>query len=301
MTLASDPPAPPAESAGGVCPNCLEPWGPPQPRHCPGCGQETDLRVPSLADFLREFGGHLLAADGALRRTLAGLFRPGHLTLAYLRGQRRRYFTPLRLFLSISLLCLFLLHWLRPPVPAAPQTPGSHMLGGIGIKFGIVDGKMVCEKIPAERCDYWRRRWSADPELLQDLERTRKSYNQASRQTVFLALAPSLALLLQAVYWRRRLPFGVHMVTALHVHCGWLPLLTTLVLLSRWWPSLEPMAGPLTALGGLAFAAVSLQRVYGGRLWATGLRLGAVSLGYLLAFMLFAAAGATWALRQALL
>ncbi|MBB2483805.1 DUF3667 domain-containing protein [Mitsuaria sp. WAJ17] len=263
-----------------------------------------------MADFLREFGGHLLASDGALRRTLGALFRPGQLTLAYLNGQRRRYLTPLRLFLSISLLSLFLLHWLRPPVPAAPQTsaghgtaaaPDSHVLEGVGIKLGVVNGEMVCEQIPTERCNYWRRRLAADPELLQDLERTSRSYRQATRQTIFLALAPSLALLLRAAYWRRRLPFGVHMVTALHVHCGWLPVLTVLVLFSRWWPSIDLPAGLLAAFTGLGFTAVSLQRVYGGRRWATGLRMGVLTLGYLLAFVLLAGAGATWSLRQTLL
>ena len=310
MTLANAPLATPPDPAGGVCPNCLEAWASPRPRHCPGCGQDTDLRVPTLADFLREFGGHLLAADGALRRTLGGLFRPGHLTLAYLRGQRRRYLTPLRLFLSTSLLCLFLLHWLRPPVPAAPQAsaahgtataPGRHLLEGVGIKLGVVDGRIVCEQIPAERCDYWRKRLATDPELLQDLKRTSRAYQQATRQTIFLALAPSLALLLQAAYWRRRLPFGVHMVTALHVHCGWLPVLTALVLCGRWWPSLDPAAGLLAMLAGLGFTAASVQGVYGGRVWATGLRMGFLTLGYLLAFVLLAGAGATWALRQTLL
>jgi Protein of unknown function (DUF3667) len=72
---------------------------------CPRCGQETRVSLPTLREFTREAMGRLVAFDGRLWRTLLSLaFRPGFLTRVYLSGARRRYVSPARLFLAMSLL-----------------------------------------------------------------------------------------------------------------------------------------------------------------------------------------------------
>lgn len=253
--------------------------------------------MPTLADFAKEFGGQLLASEGALWRTLRGLFRPGFLTLAYLAGQRRRYLTPLRLFVSICLVSAALAQWVRPHT----ETRTPDLLSGVQIKLGEVNGEFVCEDLPAERCAYWQRRWKADPELLHDLKRTQQANKQVVRQLVFMALAPSMAVLLQVAYWRRRQPFGVHMVAALHIHCAMLPVLMGQVMLSRWLPAASTIGASLTAAAVLSGIALSFQRVYGGRYWATALRMLAIGIGYLAAFAFWSALGITWTARQTLM
>ncbi|MDL5030680.1 DUF3667 domain-containing protein [Pelomonas sp. APW6] len=253
--------------------------------------------MPTLADFAKEFGGQLLASEGALWRTLRGLFRPGYLTLAYLAGQRRRYLTPLRLFLSICIVCAALVQWVRPE-----KLPGEQdLLSGALIKLGAVDGAFVCENLPAERCAYWQRRWTADPDLLHDLKRTQTSYKQVMRQLVFMAMAPTMAVLLQLAYWHRRQPFGVHMVTALHIHCALLPLLTAHVMISRWLPVMTPWSGGLTAVMVVSSIAMSLRRVYGGSRWANALRMLAVAIAYVAGAVFWAGLGSTWTVRQTLM
>ncbi len=74
-------------------------------RYCPACGQETQIALPTVRQVMRDAAGNLVAIDGRLWRTLqALLFRPGQLTLEYLRGRRRHYIRPARLFFVTALL-----------------------------------------------------------------------------------------------------------------------------------------------------------------------------------------------------
>lgn len=73
--------------------------------YCHNCGQETRLHAPSLREFAHEFIGHYVALEGRLWGSITRLlFRPGLLTNEYLRGRRKRYVEPLRLYLSLSII-----------------------------------------------------------------------------------------------------------------------------------------------------------------------------------------------------
>ena len=91
----------------GSCPNCGRRHEAPPTPFCPGCGQETTLRPPTLGEFAQQFGGSYLSTEGALWRTLKLLLtRPGALTREYLAGRRRHYVLPLRLYLTASVVAL---------------------------------------------------------------------------------------------------------------------------------------------------------------------------------------------------
>lgn len=97
------PPAAQAQSAEQpLCRNC---GAVAAEAFCPKCGQETRLALPTLREFMREAMGRLVSFDARLWRTLRALvLRPGHLTRAYLDGQRRQYVRPARLLLAMSLI-----------------------------------------------------------------------------------------------------------------------------------------------------------------------------------------------------
>lgn len=84
-----------------TCRNC----GAHAPGHyCGNCGQETRVLLPTFGTFMREAAGRYVSMDGRFWRTMAALVaRPGYLTLEYLRGRRRRYIRPARLFLVLYL------------------------------------------------------------------------------------------------------------------------------------------------------------------------------------------------------
>lgn len=73
-------------------------------RFCPSCGQKFSHVKVSLWSLLGEFIQTIFNVDNKLWQTLLALFVPGKLTLAFLGGQRQRYFTPVRLFFITALL-----------------------------------------------------------------------------------------------------------------------------------------------------------------------------------------------------
>ncbi len=83
---------------------------------CPNCGQETRVTLPTFSTFMREAFGRYVSMDGRFWRTMAGLVaRPGYLTLEYLRGRRRRYIRPARLFLVLYLMLFAVIGLLQSP------------------------------------------------------------------------------------------------------------------------------------------------------------------------------------------
>ena len=47
----------------GSCLNCGAPLAEPRPRFCGACGQETNVKPPTLGEFLQQFGGALNDQD----------------------------------------------------------------------------------------------------------------------------------------------------------------------------------------------------------------------------------------------
>ncbi|MQA23048.1 DUF3667 domain-containing protein [Rugamonas rivuli] len=91
-----------AHAAPANCPNCEAVVS---GHYCSNCGQEAILHHASTREFLHEFVGHYVALEGKLWGTVMRLlFRPGALTLEYIRGRRVRFVQPLRLYLTLSLL-----------------------------------------------------------------------------------------------------------------------------------------------------------------------------------------------------
>ncbi len=103
-------PLPATEDArGGFCLECgAELSGP----FCARCGQEDRDAEPPAGEMLREMLADAVGADATVWRSLRLLTtRPGALTLEYLAGRRRRYLSPLRLYLMASIPFVALAVW----------------------------------------------------------------------------------------------------------------------------------------------------------------------------------------------
>lgn len=292
-----------AEPAPGTsrCPNCGTLLPPLLPRFCATCGQETVLRIPTIADFIREFGGHYLSSEGALWRTLRLLFVPAALTREYLAGRRRHYLLPLRLFLSLVVMSVVVGHLTEPPAQRIEawgevQEGQTYLVSIFNISVGQQDGRFVCEGLREQRCTALRERWERDPQILKSLRRQQSDAMDRQESWLLLAMTPLLALLMAAVYRNRRQPFGYHMVSSLHLSSAWLAMVT-LHQLAHGTAASAPLGQLLIGLGALQ-GLLTLKRLHGGRWWATGLRVLVLYVGYLLALGLVMGTGLWWAARS---
>ncbi|MYM40558.1 DUF3667 domain-containing protein [Duganella qianjiadongensis] len=116
-----------AHAAPVNCPNCDTVL---TGHFCSHCGQEAILHHASVGEFLHEFIGHYVALEGKLWGTVMRLlFRPGALTLEYIRGRRVRFVQPLRLYLTLSLLFFALLKFsgtFAPNMTEGSEAPQEH-------------------------------------------------------------------------------------------------------------------------------------------------------------------------------
>lgn len=263
-----------AESLPAACLNCGEPFANPRPKYCPTCGQESNVKPPTLLEFAHQFGGNYLAAEGALWRTLALLFaRPGQLTLEYLAGRRRRYLPPLRLYLMISLATLVLMRVLgavsvdstaTEPQARAAQFDLDFGPGKVGMNNGVFRSKSLARELEG-----------VDERLVSNLG------------NAMFVLLPLYALWLRLVYRNRHMRYTEHLIFALHLHTFWfLAMACTAV---GW--------GPLALLALIAvptYALLAMRRVYGGRWGPLLLRALAVSVLYGLSLVLVTGAVGVW-------
>ena len=220
-------------------------------RYCPTCGQRKTEVLVSVRTMLADVLEDQLVLNRALPRTIGGLlFRPGFLTLEYVRGRIVRYIAPFRLYLVASILFFLLVS----------------VVGLRGFEVNIDDDEVVnADSLRAElaaqgadsaqidsataavaRLDTvplapgglqpWARNieFNSDQELLNRALRRKVGQvghlpiGDALRQVlrdlldyaphmIFLML-PLYAFLLKLLYIRRSRYYAEHFVFALHVH-----------------------------------------------------------------------------------
>ncbi|CAD5373239.1 conserved membrane hypothetical protein [Rubrivivax sp. A210] len=262
-------PAPAPADEPPQCLNCGQAFGPPRPRFCPACGQETNVRPPRLGEFIQQFGGAYFSTEGALWRTLKLLvLQPGELTRRYFAGQRKHYVMPLRLFLSASVVMLLAMRLagsldfaaLEDPevAQALPERPRSVQLQlGFG-QAGLDEGRFYCEGLPGWACQRLRKRLDVDTRTMVRQMHVVSDRVVGNAGTMMLLLLPLFALGLGLLYRNRGLHFTEHLVFSLHLHAFWSLVLTLAML--------EIEAVTLAcALLIPAYGALALRRVYGGR------------------------------------
>jgi hypothetical protein len=279
MSVDGVTPSAPTQSAivaADRCPNCEHALAQPRPNYCSHCGQETNLKPPTLLEFAQQFGGNYLAMEGALWRSLKLLlFRPGQLTREYFVGRKRRYVLPLRLYLTVSLIALLALRlsgMVMGPSESAVQVkldkPGE--LDNVVLRLGqrqagLRNGQFFCEDLPAVVCERVRARITLNPQAMEQALRQLPQRMVANWGTVMFALLPLFAAQLKLVYLRRGMRWSEHLVFALHLHAFWFAMLATEAARLPWLQALAALAVPV-------YSVLALQRVYGGRWWATALR-----------------------------
>lgn len=300
------------------CRNCLYTLATPRPRHCGHCGQETDLHPPSVREMATEYLGHYVALDGPLWRTLWALIMlPGHLTVAYFHGQRRRYVLPLRVYLSASFVFFIGLALLPqatgPVVETATSTPsGNSARPTVAVSADMTPAQAAalaeaaargasastgrpsdsplkitshldrCDAAHPEACNAYTRGLTRLLDKAQSMTFGQwMSRIRALAPYAMLAMQPLFAALLLLVLAGRGRRYAEHFVFSLHAHSLWfLALLLGLA---------THLQGPVM-FAVFAHGLLALRQVYGLGGWGTVWRGVLLSGLYFMLLMLVAAA-----------
>lgn len=140
---------------GNACLNCGSPLS---GRFCTSCGQPAHLHR-SLLHLLEELLHSVLHFDAKGWRTLPLLVaRPGLLTRRYIDGQRRRYVSPLALFLFNSFLMFFIISLLaeHTSLTSAPLDPAQRQAAHQELAQGIQQARQEVEQARAQLADEQR-------------------------------------------------------------------------------------------------------------------------------------------------
>ena len=275
----------PAAPAPGICANCYGALAPTD-RYCRHCGQRTRLHVPTLFEFVHEFGSHYVALDGGvLWRSLAALFlAPGKLAREYFAGRRGKYVAPLRLYLTASILFFVVIRVfggdaevkMERNVAAAEQPPVALSLGdgdalakpwayGNGVRLWLAKR---LDKLEAEM---------KGPNRAEIFTNALRRFVGSMYYAMFLLL-PIYAAISKLVYLNRGRTYGEHVVYALYSHAFLFFMLLLLFVL----PSSRPVLVLPIVLWMLAYPYLELHRVFGGRHWAVFVRSNLIGVLYLL-------------------
>ena len=183
-----------------TCPDCGEARDTP---YCPQCGEQP-LRPGDLTlrDLAVKFGQSVSSVDGKALTTFKTLItRPGQLTVAHLKGQRRTLIGPLKVFLIAN--ALFFAAQSATRTNILSSTLDSHLNQQ---DWQAVARPMVAAHLRANHLTLAQYAPAFDTAVV--------IYAKSLIILMALCLAPILAI----IVWQRRMPIGAHIVFALHLY-----------------------------------------------------------------------------------
>lgn len=247
-------------AAGSECANCAAPLTGP---FCAACGQKARPPNPSVRDFLKDLVEELLEVDGKIFRSTWLLFaRPGFLTREMFADRRAAYVSPLKLYLSFSVL-FFAAFALAPTLLELTYKPDD---------AETLDAAALAQRAAEIRAA------------------ANDAFNRWLPRLMFV-LMPIFAALVMLVRPRKGLNYPQHLSFAMHVHAVAF-LVATLVALAN--IVAVPFLSKAATFGGLVFvvahSAFAFHNAYGMRVWGTLWRAAVVGATYWIVVILGLAA-----------
>ena len=255
---------------------------------CAACGQRDIPPYPSArelaVDAVSEFSGW----DGRLSTTLRALIQhPGVLTHEFLEGRRVRYISPLRLYLTASLVYFLI----AAAAPNSTLRAGNVTFGGIS--FGVRTPRPRAQSAPdrvakaTSKAIESQQGLTAEEraEALRDIARAPKAIQPLLRRGVedpgglrrglieampkmLFALLPIFAGILALFYRGRKYP--EHLYFAIHLHAFvFLALAVTELLKFTRIPAIIALGSGAALIVVPVYATLAFRRVYGGSLAKT--------------------------------
>ena len=243
---------------GATEPDCLNCGAALQGNYCHACGQKAASMHLGMHDVVHEAAHEFLHLDGKILKTVKLLIiRPGELTREFLAGRRARYISPVRLYLTFSLIFFTLAAILpNPPrnVVKVSGTPNLHPKNAFqrrlltGLQKAQQDGRHGSEKV---------------------LHNVPKA---------MFVLMPMFGLLTWAFYRKQQRFYIPHLYYSVHFHAFVFFVMSVYVLISRL--LLPRPVAALLILATVPYHFIALRRVFGGSRAITFWKGLAIGFGY---------------------
>lgn len=269
-----------AHPDGGRCLNCGATLS---GAFCAQCGQRSVPADPTVSELMGDTWQELSGYDGRIAATLRALMHPGRLTNEYLAGRRARYVTPVKLYLTVSVI-YFLVAAGAPHV----ATRDGKVAGPGGLQVSVTqssDKPILTEEDRAELLeDLDTAPWLLRP-MLRAVAEDPEGF-QARLFTimprVFFAMLPVFALVVALFYRGRNFPTALVFSVHLHALAFVVLALPELAKFSHSRPvSIVIAAAALITM--VVYTLLSFRAVFGGSLVITVAKAAAIGVVYMVA------------------
>ena len=249
---------------------------------CPQCGEQPvparDLTLRGIVDrFIKAF----TSLDGRVMRSFGMLLRhPGSLTVAFLKGVRKQYASPVQLFLLANVLLFATQSLTRTNVFGSSLQSHLHPQD-----WSALAGSLVARRLERTQTT---------------LDAYEPAFDRAvvlNAKSLVILMVPAFAGVLALLFVRRRKPFMTHVVFSLHLYAV-LMLLFSLALLAaglqQWMggggldsPEVDTVLSLINVTACAAYLFLAIGPAYGARglvrvvqSGVAALAVGALVLGY---------------------
>lgn len=260
-----------AQPTDGACLNCGEAL---HGAFCAACGQRSVPANPSVSELAGDAWHELSGFDGRIAATFRALLHPGRLTREYLAGRRARYLSPVRLYLSVSVIYFLI---------AAAAPTGA---GGLRVELTQSDQGASRVLTAEERAEVLKQidssHWLLRPMLESIAEDPGEFRAQlfTTMPRVFFGMLPVFAAVVALFYRGRRFPAAL--VFAVHVHAvAFVIFMASELAKFSGSPLVAGVVGVIAAVVFVIYALRSLRAVFGGSWPATIAKAIGIGFGYL--------------------
>lgn len=250
------------------CKNCEHPINETD-KFCPNCGQKTFERL-ELKTLLGELASTYFAWDSKLFKTLRLLlFKPGEVSKEYIKGKRKNYVAPMRVYFFFSVLFFLSVAYFASGDRDQAFEAGNANITVSGDTINIPKDTLLLMD-SHDRLDELEAVQDQDSEFMKHMikQLVRLQIKGSSFQKVFqnnlsimlFLFIPVFALILKAFYARKKYLYIEHLVFGLYFHAFlFFMLFVTLIisqLIGEAWPLLVGI------LGTIVYFTAGLKRFY---------------------------------------